>query len=877
MARYLAPENDYRGVRSGSPGPKLSVAVVVPVYNRVDLLANTLAGLVAQTYETVSVVVADDGSEEDVAAVVDSFRNDLAVELVRQPHQGYGAGRARNLGAATSDADVLVFIDADCIPDPGLVARHAGWHRYADNLVIIGSRHHLDATTIDQTALRSGTADLRNRIVDSANPEASLIPDDFRRVFYRRTAGLRLGDEAFRALVSSNFSVRRQQFIDIGGFSEDFDRWGGEDTELGWRLFNDGFFFIPDNAAAIYHQTQEDGGDSPDWRQQSRLANDGVIQAKIPHRFYRKSERGYIYNVPKVSWVITPTVATRARELWDQLLKQTFTDYEAFFFGGDPEVDRLGEMLAGDPRITVLPDPADGSDRVIQAVAASRGEYVAILHGWASIDHRLLSRAVRRLDANPRASVLRCGYQLVTGEGSTTYIYDEAIDDIDSAWGELPLFALVRRREWAKELESGRDVADMWWDIQRVSAVKALRDGLVAIPALGPGDELPTEFPPITGERTQFYNDVTKGGAKRAARAVARMATAKAKRQPYRTIGLDNKKPTQVKPKELTEGPPGVSYIGWLGRENFGDEIMLEAVQRLLPKARVEYEAPGARLLLLGGGTLINRLTYLEALRRHDSPRVERAVFGTGVADPDYWGITEPVDQWIDFLDSCAYVGVRGPRSEAILRDWGYEGGLEVLGDPGLSIAIPATAGSDDGLVVVSPAFTGGELFGESDEAVFATIGSFVESIRAAGRRAAYLSCYPGDDRFIMEIMRRSNSSDAEYVAAYADHAAGISLVARADVVVAERLHAAVVAAATGTPFVALEYRPKLRDFARSVGQESVTIRTDELTPPRLQELVDVATGDTQVQSLNNAVARFRARQERVATMLAGLIGNSPA
>ena len=270
MARYLAPENDYRGVRSGSPGPKLSVAVVVPVYNRVDLLANTLAGLVAQTYETVSVVVADDGSEEDVAAVVDSFRNDLAVELVRQPHQGYGAGRARNLGAATSDADVLVFIDADCIPDPGLVARHAGWHRYADNLVIIGSRHHLDATTIDQTALRSGTADLRNRIVDSANPEASLIPDDFRRVFYRRTAGLRLGDEAFRALVSSNFSVRRQQFIDIGGFSEDFDRWGGEDTELGWRLFNDGFFFIPDNAAAIYHQTQEDGGDSPDWRDQER-------------------------------------------------------------------------------------------------------------------------------------------------------------------------------------------------------------------------------------------------------------------------------------------------------------------------------------------------------------------------------------------------------------------------------------------------------------------------------------------------------------------------------------------------------------------------------------------------------------------------------
>lgn len=873
MPRYVATENDYRGVPSLPPGPQLRAAVVIPIYNRVDLLANTLAGLGAQTYQRFEVVVADDGSDEDVAAVVAEFSDDLTVELVRQHHEGYGAGRARNLGASRTDVEVLVFIDADCIPDPDLVKRHAEWHRHADNLVVIGSRHHLDASEIPVGALRAGTADLRNRIVSSEDPDSGLEPDDFRRVFYRRTAGLRLGDEAFRSLVSSNFSMRRDQFLAIGGFAEDFDRWGGEDTELGWRLFNEGFFFIPENAAAIYHQTQSDAGESPDWRQQAREANDGIIQAKIPHRFYRKSERGYIYETPKLTWLITPTVGARARELWEQLLKQSFTDFEVIFTGGDPDIDRLGETLSGDPRIRVIPPGPDAMADAMAGLQASHGEYVAILHGWASLDHRLASRAVRRLDANPRTSIVRCGYQVVTGDGTTSYLYDEAIGDIDAAWGDLPIFAMTRRREWAKLFGTVGDIAAAWRAVVELSDTKALRDAMVAIPALSSKGPMPTDFPAITGERTHFVDDVTKGGTKRAARAVARFALAKARRKPYRPVGLDTQRSSRLEPDTRGEPVPGVSYIGWLGRENFGDEIMLRAVQDLLPNARVAYEAPAAKLLLLGGGTLINRLTYLEALRRHDSPRVERAVFGTGVADPVYWGITEPIDQWLDFLDSCAYVGVRGPRSEALLREWGFQGELEVVGDPGLSVHPPEGIDRDDGLVVVSPAFTAGQLWGESDQAVFDAMSGMVETLREKGHEIAYLSCYPGDDRFVMEIMRRSGSIDAGYVAAYADHDAGIELLARAGAVVAERLHAAVIAAAMGTPFVAVEYRPKVRDFARSVAQETFVLRSDEITGERLVENVGLAAADDDAKTrLEEAAATYRSRQQAAAALFSAIL-----
>ncbi len=55
---------------------------------------------------------------------------------------------------------------------------------------------------------------------------------------------------------------------------------------------------------------------------------------------------------------------------------------------------------------------------------------------------------------------------------------------------------------------------------------------------------------------------------------------------------------------------------------------------------------------------------------------------------------------------------------------------------------------------------------------------------------------------------------------------------------VGERLHACVLAAAAGRPFVSIEYRPKLRDFADSVGMGEYLVRTDEISSGRLTELV---------------------------------------
>ncbi|HKX74674.1 MAG TPA: glycosyltransferase, partial [Acidimicrobiia bacterium] len=682
-----------------------SATVVIPVYNRVDLLVRTLAGLAAQGHPDFEVVVADDGSEENVAEAVTASSSPVSARVVRRERDGYGAGQARNLGAAAAGSPVLIFIDADCLPDPDLVQNHLRWHDHKGR-VVIGSRHHLDTSTISIEEIAAGAVPLRRLAFGTDQPTPDqLRSTDFRRVLHRRTGGLRRGDQSFRSLVSSNFSLRRDLFLDCGGFSEDFHRWGGEDTELGWRLFNRGADFIADEEAIIYHQTQVDAGPEG-WRGESRQFNEGLIRTKIPHRFYRISQPGWIYQVPKVTVLVERVVGPRLRDLWGQLLDQRLTDWDLIAVDdGSAETAGLAEELSADPRFQL----AAG---VEAAWEHSRGEYVAFLHGAAGLDHRLLSRTVKRLEDRPAATSVRVPYQVTTATGADVFRRAEDLDLLDEAWAG-PVFALVRRRDLAR----AGGVAGL---AGLIAEGERLPDPLVALPAHRPAEGATSAAPPLTSERSLLASDLRRGPGQ-AVRALPRYLVSRLRGSPYRRPA-----PTTV---EKSRPGPGegirARYIGWSGHSNLGDEALLQAIRALLPWCEIATAGPAQNLLLVGGGTLINR-GYLRQVLEHDSPRVERVVFGTGVANPSYWGTPkEDPAGWVEFLATCGLVGVRGPISAELLRSFGYRGRLEVIGDPALAL-LPPPVEAVAGRVVVSPAYARGELWGGDDQVVFNALAEVV-------------------------------------------------------------------------------------------------------------------------------------------------------
>jgi glycosyltransferase involved in cell wall biosynthesis len=98
-----------------------SVAVIVPVRDRRDLLRELLDALDRQEHRDFEVVVVDDGSTDgsDAEAVARPVAG-RPVALVRSG--GQGAVAARRLGVASTGAEVLAFTDSDCAPAPGWLA-----------------------------------------------------------------------------------------------------------------------------------------------------------------------------------------------------------------------------------------------------------------------------------------------------------------------------------------------------------------------------------------------------------------------------------------------------------------------------------------------------------------------------------------------------------------------------------------------------------------------------------------------------------------------------------------------------------------------------------------------------------------------------------
>ena len=92
-----------------SPPPQLPVTVIVPMYNGTGFLQEAVGSILAQQFDTVEIIVVDDGSTEDVEAAVRALP--VPVRYVRQANAG--AASARNRGITAASHDTIAFLDVD--------------------------------------------------------------------------------------------------------------------------------------------------------------------------------------------------------------------------------------------------------------------------------------------------------------------------------------------------------------------------------------------------------------------------------------------------------------------------------------------------------------------------------------------------------------------------------------------------------------------------------------------------------------------------------------------------------------------------------------------------------------------------------------------
>jgi glycosyltransferase involved in cell wall biosynthesis len=103
-------------------------SVVIPTYNRLDMLLRVLNALDAQIdappFET---IVINDGSRDDTHNAL-SQRSGITFRT----QENAGPGRARNHGVSLARGKFVIFIGDDTVPEPRFLAEHARTHRDSD-------------------------------------------------------------------------------------------------------------------------------------------------------------------------------------------------------------------------------------------------------------------------------------------------------------------------------------------------------------------------------------------------------------------------------------------------------------------------------------------------------------------------------------------------------------------------------------------------------------------------------------------------------------------------------------------------------------------------------------------------------------------------
>ena len=184
---------------------EMTISIVVPVYNGGEAFHQCLISLAALQPPPMEIIVVADGDSDGSWQVAEQF----GVEVIRLPITSGGPAHPRNVGALQAKGEYLFFVDADVCVHPDTLGQVAEtFHNNPGLAALIGS---YDDTPAEQNFLSQYKNLFHHYVHQKAQREAS--------TFWGACG-----------------AIRRDIFLEIGGFDEKYRRPSIEDIELGYRL-----------------------------------------------------------------------------------------------------------------------------------------------------------------------------------------------------------------------------------------------------------------------------------------------------------------------------------------------------------------------------------------------------------------------------------------------------------------------------------------------------------------------------------------------------------------------------------------------------------------------------------------------------------------
>ena len=237
---------------------KTKISVIVPTYNRLELLKDQVNALMSQSLssEHYEVLVVNDGSKDGTDAFLDQVGSFYANLRVFH-HQNGGPAKARNTALGVAQGDIIAFTDDDCIVDHNWLETILS--KWDDSLVGMQG-----ATYTDRDKVTPLTHQIDNETGHNSVP-------------------------------TCNAAYLRSALIAIDGFDESFPSPHNEDADVSWRIQQRGnVTFCPQ--MRVYHPPRKDS-----FRKVSRRMNimesEFTLYQKSPALYRKYRDKGPLLHI----------------------------------------------------------------------------------------------------------------------------------------------------------------------------------------------------------------------------------------------------------------------------------------------------------------------------------------------------------------------------------------------------------------------------------------------------------------------------------------------------------------------------------------------------------------------------------------------------
>ncbi len=203
------------------------ISIVIPAYNSEGTIAQAIHAALDQGHKNIEVIVVDDGSTDQTAAIVRSFPS------VKYLHQdNAGPASARNHGAFAAKGEILFFTDSDCVPEHDWVERSLLCFKDRSIAAVAGSYGIMNSEDILARCIHA-------------------------EILYRHQHLMPLYPKVFG---SYNVAIRRDIFLRLDGFDPSYRMASGEDNDLSYRILQSGSKIYFEKRSIVKHYHQKDLG-----------------------------------------------------------------------------------------------------------------------------------------------------------------------------------------------------------------------------------------------------------------------------------------------------------------------------------------------------------------------------------------------------------------------------------------------------------------------------------------------------------------------------------------------------------------------------------------------------------------------------------------